>query len=45
LPLPKDAKVGVPAAAQCRRDAAVGELLAVDGVQLVCWTDWREDLG
>jgi beta-galactosidase len=45
LPLPKDAKVGLPAAAQRRRDAPVGELLAVDGVQLICWTDWREDLG
>jgi hypothetical protein len=45
LPLPKEAKVGLPAAAQRRRDAAVGDLLAVDGVQLVCWTDWREDLG
>ena len=45
LPLAKGAKVGLPSAAQRRRDAAVGDLLAVDGVQLVCWSEWREDLG
>ena len=45
LPLAKGAKVGLPAGAQRRRDAAVGDLLAVDGVQLVCWSEWREDLG
>ncbi|WP_457947463.1 beta-galactosidase [Pseudarthrobacter sp. alpha12b] len=42
LPLAKAAKVGVPAAAQQRRDAADGDLIAVDRVYLVRWTDWRE---
>jgi len=42
LPLPKAAKVGVPAAAQRRRDASAGDLLALDSVQVVRWTDWRE---
>ncbi|MGO4235460.1 beta-galactosidase [Pseudarthrobacter sp. YAF2] len=45
LPLSKDAKVGLPAGAQRLRDAADGDLLAMDRVQLVCWSDWREDLG
>ncbi|WP_285246584.1 beta-galactosidase [Pseudarthrobacter sp. efr-133-R2A-89] len=45
LPLSKDAAVGLPAAAQRLRDATSGDLLAVERVQLVCWSDWREDLG
>jgi len=42
LPLPKAAKVGIPAPAQLRRDAVDGDLLALDGVQLVHWIAWRE---
>ncbi|MDQ0730086.1 beta-galactosidase [Arthrobacter sp. B1I2] len=42
LPLPKEAKVGLPLAAQQRRDGVDGDLIAVDGVQLVRWTDWCE---
>ena len=45
LPLPKAAKVGVPAAAQRRRDGSDGDLLALDSVQLVRWTTWREARG
>ncbi|NUT72500.1 beta-galactosidase [Pseudarthrobacter sp. C4D7] len=45
LPLPKAANVGVPAAAQLRRDTADGDLLALDSVQLVSWTPWREARG
>jgi len=42
LPLPKAAEVGVPARAQLRRDAVDGDLLALDSVQLVHWSEWRE---
>ncbi|MFB0839360.1 beta-galactosidase [Arthrobacter sp. E44] len=42
LPLPQAAKVGVPAPAQLRRDAVDGDLLALDSVQMVHWTEWRE---
>ncbi|WP_307276407.1 beta-galactosidase [Arthrobacter sp. W4I7] len=42
LPLPKDAKVGVPLAAQRRRDDADGDLAALDKVELIDWTTWQE---
>jgi beta-galactosidase len=42
LPLPKDAKVGVPLAAQRRRDASDGDLAALDAVELLHWTMWQE---
>lgn len=42
LPLAPQAKVGLPAEAQQRREAAPGDLLALDGVTLTCWTDWQE---
>jgi beta-galactosidase len=42
LPLPKDAKVGVPLAAQRRRDDADGGLAALDTVELLHWTTWQE---
>jgi hypothetical protein len=41
LPLSPQAKVGLPAEAQQRLDAAPGDLLALDGVTLTCWTEWR----
>jgi hypothetical protein len=43
LPLSKDAKVGVPLEAQHRRDELDGDLAALDKVQLLHWTTWRED--
>jgi beta-galactosidase len=42
LPLPKEAKVGVPLAAQRRRDDADGDLAALDTVELLHWTTWQE---
>jgi hypothetical protein len=42
LPLPKEAKVGVPGAAQQRRNDADGDLAALDTVELLHWTAWRE---
>ena len=42
LPLPRTAKVGLPLAAQQRREGVDRDLIAVDGVQLVRWTDWCE---
>lgn len=43
LPLPQDAKVGVPLEAQHRRDAVDGDLCALDKVELLRWTTWQED--
>lgn len=42
LPLPKEAKVGVPLKAQHRRDAVDGDLAALDKVELLMWTGWKE---
>jgi beta-galactosidase len=43
LPLPKDATVGVPLAAQRRRDVADGDLAALDSVELIRWAAWQEE--
>jgi hypothetical protein len=43
LPLPKGAKVGVPQAAQRRRDDADGDLAALDSVELIHWAAWQEE--
>ncbi|WP_458778704.1 beta-galactosidase [Arthrobacter sp. D3-16] len=43
LPLPKDAKVGVPLEAQHRHDTVDGDLAALDQVELLCWTTWQEE--
>ncbi|CCQ46484.1 glycosyl hydrolases 35 family protein [Pseudarthrobacter siccitolerans] len=42
LPLPREAKAGVPQAAQQRRNDADGDLAALDTVELIHWTAWRE---
>jgi beta-galactosidase len=42
LPLPKEAKVGVPLEAQHRRDSVDGDLAALDRVELLMWTGWKE---
>ncbi|MEQ7739433.1 hypothetical protein ABQG64_24900, partial [Escherichia coli] len=42
LPLSPRAKVGLPAEAQARRDAEAGDLLALDAVKVVRWTEWQE---
>ncbi|MCU1515983.1 MAG: Beta-galactosidase [Pseudarthrobacter sp.] len=42
LPLPKEAAIGLPAEAQARRDAAAADLVSLDRVELVQWTDWTE---
>jgi beta-galactosidase len=42
LPLTREAKVGVPQAAQQRRNDADGDLAALDAVELIHWTAWRE---
>ncbi|MET4591659.1 beta-galactosidase [Arthrobacter sp. 754] len=43
LPLSKAAKVGLPAAAQKRRDSVAGDLISLDGVELIRWTPWTEE--
>jgi hypothetical protein len=43
LPLPKDAKVGLPLEAQQRRDALDGDLAALDKAELLHWTTWQEN--
>ncbi|MCU1565929.1 MAG: Beta-galactosidase, partial [Pseudarthrobacter sp.] len=43
LPLPKEAKVGVPQAAQQRRDDTDGDLAALDSMELIHWTAWQEE--
>lgn len=42
LPLPKAAKVGLPLAAQRRRDSLDGDLAVLDKVELLHWTPWYE---
>lgn len=42
LPLSPHAKVGLPAQAQLRRDAAHGDLVALDAVKVLRWTAWQE---
>ncbi|MDQ0676992.1 beta-galactosidase [Arthrobacter pascens] len=42
LPLSREARVGVPAEAQRRRDGTPGDLVELDSVQLVCWCEWLE---
>jgi hypothetical protein len=42
LPLPNEAKVGVPLEAQHRRNAVDGDLAALDKVELLMWTGWKE---
>lgn len=42
LPLSPQAKVGLPAEAQARRDATTGDLIALDAVKVVRWTEWQE---
>jgi beta-galactosidase len=42
LPLPKEAKVGLPLEARHRRNAVEGDLIALDKVELVQWSAWRE---
>ncbi|MFD0044199.1 beta-galactosidase [Pseudarthrobacter scleromae] len=43
LPLPKDAEVGLPAEAQRRRDAASGDLVSLDCLELHQWAGWTEE--
>ena len=43
LPLAKDAQVGLPAEAQRRRDAAAGDLVSLDRLDLLQWTEWTEE--
>ncbi|MEV7573405.1 beta-galactosidase [Pseudarthrobacter sp. NPDC089323] len=45
LPLSPQAKVGLPAEAQQRREDAAGDLAALDPVHLACWTGWHEAAG
>jgi hypothetical protein len=45
LPLSPQAKVGLPAEAQQRREAVPGDLLALDAVRLITWTGWQEKAG
>ncbi len=42
LPLSPQAKVGLPAEAQQRRETAPGDLLVLDAVTLTCWSEWQE---
>jgi hypothetical protein len=42
LPLSKAAEVGLPAAAQKRRDSVAGDLASLDAVELIRWTRWTE---
>jgi hypothetical protein len=42
LPLSPEAKVGLPAEAQQRREAAAGDLVALNAVRVVHWADWQE---
>lgn len=43
LPLSKAAEVGLPAAAQERRDSVEGDLVSLDAVELIRWTPWTEE--
>lgn len=43
LPLAKGARVGLPIEAQSRRDAAATDLVALDKLELLHWTKWREE--
>jgi hypothetical protein len=43
LPLSKAAEVGLPAAAQERRDSVGGDLVSLDAVELIRWTAWTEE--
>ncbi len=42
LPLSKEAAVGLPQAAQDRRDTVEGDLASLDGLSVVHWTGWEE---
>ena len=43
LPLSKAAGVGLPAAAQERRDSMADDLASLDAVELIRWTPWTEE--
>ncbi|MEK0155138.1 beta-galactosidase [Arthrobacter oryzae] len=45
LPLATDAAVGLPLEARRRRDSTTGDLVSLDSLRVVRWTEWTEKPG